>query len=155
MSDTTVTFNSKPLQQIVKALRGKPPVVRIGIFGAKDSRSSGKLTNAEIGAKHEYGLDGMPQRSFLRIPLMERLPGAMENARAFDRPALAEIVRSGSILVWMKKMAIIAEDVVAGAFDSGGYGKWPAWKNPHYQNNTGKILVDTQQLRNSITTEVK
>ena len=46
----------------------KKPVVKVGILG-KSKQRKGVSTNYEIGLKHEFGKDGMPVRSFLRMPL--------------------------------------------------------------------------------------
>lgn len=167
------TINVKGLDQILKALKAKPPVVRVGILGEKTQRVEGKTTltfsevqnlkkprrgadvptNAEIGASHEFGTSKLPQRSFLRMPLADRLQKEMESAGALDEKVLKEVIRSGSVVPWLKKIAVLAEGIVLGAFDSGGYGKWKPsdmrYKTVH------QTLVETQQLRNSITSEVK
>lgn len=127
------------------------PKIQIGIL-AGGQRSDGVETNATIGARHEYGDDGMPIRSFLRMPLNMHLSSYLEKSGAFDENALVEMVRAGNILVWLKQIAIVAETVVADAFDSGGFGKWKpsdfTYKKVHM------TLVETQQLRNSITTRI-
>ena len=64
-------------------------------------------------------------------------------------------VRTASFIPFFNSVATTAETIIADAFDSQGFGDWPDWKDPSYQNNTGMVLVDTQQLRNSITSEVK
>lgn len=154
MSDDT-TIETKGLDQILKALKIKPPVARIGILGAANARSGKGTSNATIGAAHEFGTSKLPMRSFLRVPLSERLQKAMESSGALDSDTLKNVIKEGSVLPWITKVAILAENIVLDAFDTGGFGKWAAWKNPGYTNNTGMILVDTQQLRNSITYEVK
>lgn len=156
MNETTVTLNVKGLDQLLKTLRKKPPTVRLGIIGNKNLRSgkNNPPTNAQVGAAHEFGTENIPQRSFLRIPLLDHLDKELEKSGALDKDTLNEIIRTGALIPYLKKVAVLAEGIVMGAFDTGGYGKWAAWKNPNYQNNTGDILVDTQQLRNSITSEV-
>lgn len=159
MSDDTVTLNVAGLDKLIKALKKQPPSARVGILGDKNSRTAkGKhSSNAEVGAVHEFGAParGIPSRSFLRIPLTDNLQKYMEKENALDKDVLADVVRQGSVVPWLQKIAVLAEKIVADAFSSGGFGKWPAWKTPGYTNNTGQILVDTQQLRNSITSEVK
>jgi len=142
------------LDHILLSLKKSPPVVRIGILGGKNSRRGSQQTNAEIGARHEFGSDGMPIRSFLRMPLNDHLMDALVQSKAFDKEALNEVIAERSLVPWMKKLATLAEGVVLEAFASNGYGKWPSWKTPGYTSRTGQILVDTQQLRNSIQSEV-
>lgn len=163
MSDETegFTLELRGLNQLIKALKVKPPVVRIGVLGtgarpAKNGQTN-TPTNAEIGAVHEFGAParGIPQRSFLRVPLSENLNKELENSGLLDKDTLAEVIKSGTMLPWMKQVAVVAEGVVDDAFETSGSGKWPAWKNKNYHNQGGMLLVDTGSLRDSITSEVK
>lgn len=159
MSEET-TLKVDGLEKLLKALKAKPPVARVGILGDKSTRSGGgggQPTNAEVGAAHEFGAParGLPARSFLRVPISENLQKEMEKSQAFDEQVLSEVIKSGSVLAWMQKIAILAEGIVSDAFDSKGFGKWPSWSSPNYTNNAGQVLVDTKQLRESITSEVK
>jgi phage gpG-like protein len=157
VSENDVILQTKGLDQLIKALKSNLPKARVGVLGAKAIRTNGNIgsTNASVGAVHEFGLDGMAQRSFLRVPISDMLQKKMEAAGAFDKDVLNEVVKSGSVLPWVKKMAILAEQIVHEAFETGGFGKWPAWKTPGYTNDHGRILEDTGQLRDSITSEVK
>ena len=73
----------------------------------------------------------------------------------FTQDELLEVVKEGTMLPWLKKLAVIGEKIVLEAFATGGDGKWPKWKTKGYKNNTGQILVDTTQLRDSITSDIK
>ncbi len=155
--DEETTLNVKGLDQLIRLLGVQPPTVRVGVLGDKAARNgsgpnSGN-TNAEIGAFHEYGTTKLPQRSFLRVPIAEHLEHKMESAGAFDEGTLKETMASGTLLPYMKKVAILCESIVLGAFDSAGYGKWKASDMSRKKN--AQTLVETQQLRNSITSEVK
>ena len=152
---TDVDLKLKGLEQIAKSLRtSKIPKIKVGIIGNSAARSGGKTSNATIGAIQEFGTSTIPMRSFLRVPLAEELPKRLQASGAFDKHSLDETLKIGSLVPFMKKVAVVAEEVVLGAFDTGGYGKWAPWKDPTYENNTGMLLVDTQQLRNSVTAEV-
>ena len=157
MSDEDAyTMEIKGLEKLLKALKGKPPTARIGILTGKASEDHDGSTNAEIGAAHEFGAParGLPQRSFLRVPLAEKLNPELQKDGAFSKQQMESVLKEGTVLPWLKMVAIVAEKVVQDAFGSAGFGKWPAW-SPEYENNTGMILVDTTQLRDSITSEVK
>ncbi len=176
MSDEAFKLNTKNLDGLLKAMKQNMHRARVGILGGKTVRNqlpkqatwksvdatSGKKpkgkfeggTNASIGALHEFGGAKMPQRSFLRVPIAEHLQKELESSGAFDKDTLIQVVKDGWFVPWLEKIAIIAEKIVGEAFDTGGFGKWPKWSQG-YTNNTGQILVDTQQLRNSITSEVK
>lgn len=148
------TFEIKGLDQILKALKMAPPVCRVGILGEKDSRSGNQHSNATVGAAHEFGTTKISQRSFLRIPITENLNKQLESSGALDKDTLSNVIKMGDVKPWLKKIGIEAEKVVQDAFDTGGSGKWPAHARG-YTNNTGMLLVDSTQLRNSITSEVK
>lgn len=156
-----IELKTKGLDQLIKAFKGKIPVARVGILGdsarevVQVQSKSGSFTskqgptNAEVGAAHEFG-----QRSFLRAPLIENLNNQVKKSGGFDDAALKEVIKTGSIMTWMKKIAVIAENVVGHAFDTGNDGKWKQHA-PGYTNNTGQILVDSEQLKRSISSEVK
>ncbi len=157
MAEDDIEMNTKGLDQLIKAFKGDLPKARVGILGSKGARTDSKIgsTNASIGAIHEFGTSTMPQRSFLRVPLAEHLQKKMESSGAFDKSVLAQVIKQGSVLEWMKKMAVLAESIVAEAFATKGFGKWPAWRTAGYTNKGNTLLVDTGQLRDSITSEVK
>lgn len=134
------------------ALKRRPPLIRVGILGAKP-REDGGPTNAQVGAAHEFGTTKLPVRSFLRVPLAEHLGEYLEAAGAVSPEAFAQIIAAGSFVPWAKKVGIVAENVVADAFDTGGFGKWPPSDMTH--KKVARTLVETAQLRNSITSEVK
>lgn len=157
MSDENeeTTLNVKGLDQLMRALKQEPPKTRVGILGSNSSRNSKSANspnNAEVGAFHEFGTTQLPQRSFLRVPISEKLDKALEYSDAFSEDALKEVLAASSLVPYMKKVALIAEGIVVGAFASGGYGKWQP-SNMKYKTNH-QTLVETTQLRDSITSEV-
>lgn len=148
------------LDKLAQALKKKPPVARVGILGAKTNRAKEKgaeSTNAEIGAAHEYGslARGIPQRSFLRMPIGDRLQGEMERSGLLTEGETKKVLQQGTLVPWLRQVAALAEGIVKDAFNTKGFGKWPGWRIPGYTNRTGQVLVDTTQLRDSITSEVK
>lgn len=157
MSDEDTKLDMKGLEKFIKALKESPNVEgRIGVLGDKANRSksdSAGLSNADVGAKHEFGV-GVPKRSWLREPITDHLANDLKKSGALEKDVMAQVIKTGSVIPWLKKVMIVAEGVVQEAFASGGYGKWAPWR-PGYQSNTGMILVDTTQLRDSITSEVK
>jgi phage gpG-like protein len=154
LSDETVKLDTRGLDRLIKSLKGEIPEVQVGILGAKDKRTIGAAnSNAAIGAKHEYGGDGMPIRSFLRMPLKTRLSEYLEKAGAFDKVAFAQVVKEASLITWMKKIGVVAETVISDAFATGGFGKWKR-SNMKFKK-VKQTLVETQQLRGSISSRVK
>lgn len=170
----TIQLNDKALKELIKTFKSPLPQGRIGILGTKTGRVENKTTltfkevqdlstnirkvttktNAEIGAYHEFGGAKMPQRSFLRIPLTDNLNKYLKKSGAFKEATLKEVMRERNLFPWMQKVMVTCEAIVTDAFATRGFGKWPGWSNG-YTNRTGQVLVDTQQLRNSISSEVK
>ena len=109
-------------------------------------------SNATIGMKHEFGID-VPQRSFLRMPLTEQMQKYVNNKNAFDKEALLKVVKDKSIVPWLKKLGIIAENIVGDAFHTRGFGKWPV--SAMFRKTNHQTLVETTQLRESITSIVE
>lgn len=147
-----IEINLKGLEQLEKALKRKAPEIRLGILGDGGMREDG-LTNAEVGAIHEFGTTTAPVRSFLRMPLTEKLNDELEKSGAFTLEALGRVIQMGSLVPWCQKVAVCAEAVIADAFDTGGFGKWPP--SDMRNKKVHQTLVESQQLRNSITSEVK
>lgn len=154
--DAAYTLNTKGLDKLLKAFKGKLPVARVGILGAKNARSQGKArSNATVGAAHEFGTESVPQRSFLRIPIADHLNQYLEKAGAFKPEVLKEVVSEGTLVPWLKKIGIVAEAVVLDGFNTGGFGRWwPLSQKTVQRKKNNQILVETQQLRNSITSDV-
>jgi hypothetical protein len=66
---------------------------------------------------------------------------------------LEQVVREGSIAAWMEKVGVTAERIVADAFATGGFGLWAPSNMEH--KLVQQTLVETQQLRNAIVSELK
>lgn len=156
-SEDETTLVTKGLDALITALKVEPPRARVGILGDKTLRKNATkgaaANNATIGAAHEFGTSKLPQRSFLRVPITDNLAKKMESSGALDKDVLAEVIREKSLLSWMKKVAVLAEGIVLEAFDTGGFGKWKP--SDMTKKKLQQTLVETQQLRNSITSEVK
>lgn len=148
----SVTLDDKRLRELIDAFSGKIPVARVGVLGGKNARAKDFQTNSEIGALHEFGGANMPKRSFLRVPLTDLLKGKLEASGAFTEAALKRVIKERSIFPWVKNISEVALDIVLGAFETGGYGKWRPSKMS--RKKVKMTLVETQQLRNSITEDV-
>lgn len=152
MESKTIESNFEPFEKLLKALK-KGGQVRVGVLGNHDGRKNGKGSNASIGLKHEFGLDGMPERSFLRMPIGSHLQPFLDKRGLFTEEALAKVFKLKSLTPWMEKIGIAAEECVQEAFATNGFGNWKGWSNG-YESNTGQILVNTTDLRDSISSQV-
>lgn len=142
------------LNNFLKAIKAPGPIAKIGILG-NNTRNDGE-SNATIGAAHEFGTSRVPVRSFLRVPISERLDKELQSSGAFTKEALAKVIKEKSTKQWVTNCAIVAQKIVLEAFDTQGFGKWPA-NTPETmaRKKVKQILTETQQLRNSIEWEVK
>ena len=130
---------------------------RVGILGstAISTREEGEeTTNSDIGFKHEFGVKGenVPKRSFLREPIQEKLEEAMAKSKASLKKSF-EKLRIKEVFL---KLGIIAEGVVQEAFATRGFGKWaPNSEATIEMKGSDSPLIDTTQLRESISSDVK
>lgn len=148
-----VVVNTKALDSLLLALQDSKVTGRLGVLAGKTQRQSDQVTNATIGAAHEYGTSKLPMRSFLRMPLAEMLPKKVQSAGLLDEEVILQVILRQSTLPWLKLVMVQAEACVLEAFDTGGFGKWPESDMTNKKNH--QTLVETQQLRNSITWDVK
>ena len=138
---------------------GRPKTVR---EAKKKGFLPTKQTNVTIGAIHEFGGDTtlpngkkitLPQRSFLRYPISSRLYEAMKKRGAFKEGVIEKTIEDGNFGQLMTKIGATAKDVVEEAFGNEGFGTWQ--KSNREFKKVDQTLVETQQLRNSISFKVQ
>lgn len=165
-----IRMNTDVLDRVEKEL-GKKFVAQIGVLGEKAegrlklgkvkvgkksktvTEGDSTLTNADIGLIHEKGSKsaGIPRRSFLEVPLTTKMPTLMQKVGA----ALLEGVNKTNILEAYGKLGAIAEGVVLMAFNTSGFGTWPANKpSTIARKGSSRPLIDSAQLRQSIAHRV-
>ena len=114
---------------------------------------NGGQTVMEVGAAHEYGINGQRARSFLRMPqeLKQR-----EITAAIDKQFKAVFEQNRPVDVALGRVGVFVENITKGAFITGGYGRWPdisqATKDA---KGSSKILVDNGILKGSIHSAVR
>lgn len=154
-------FKDMGLKALIAAMKTTPKV-KIGVLGGKSARRpeasiegtpKQPLTNAEVGQIAEFGTEHTPVRSWLRMPLIKHLQSYMDKAGAFKKEVVIKILETRSLTPFMGKVGLTGERVIADGFDSGGFGEWPE-SDMRYKKNH-QTLVETQQLRNSVTSEVE
>ena len=160
---------------------GKQFLAQIGVLGVKATgrmdikkeavgRKSGNrkvtvvqgessMSNADIGLIHEKGWPpkNIPRRSFLEVPLTLKMPKLMERIGK----AMLKGITEDNVEFAYKELARYGEGIVLQAFPTSGFGTWPALKRGSteiggYGRQGGKPshLIDTAQLRNSISSRV-
>ena len=178
---TKVNFNR--LSRVIEEF-DKKYSIKVGIIGdtAYQKHEHTDLTNADLGAIHEYGAtteDGVviTTRSFLRMPLLSsegrraiikeviknnegvaelvKKPTGDEADTAY-REAVKKIVNPETIA---NQIALAAVSRVQEAFKTDGFGNWKptteASRKQRHGSPDNPTLVDTGQLRDSISFEVK
>lgn len=170
----SVKMDLRRLKEFAESLRKlKEPRVQVGIFGMKAHRRTGGVTNAEVGFAHEFGAPGkgIPQRSFLRMPLM--LKGKKIYGDATQEGGKLETFRQSK--QFLELVGGAAVKYILEAFGTAGWGAWPPLKystilsklkgglnsrqvRAHIQTKSGEMssspLVDTGQLKGSIAWRV-
>jgi hypothetical protein len=153
LPENFVKLDNTKMKLMGEELR-KKFMVKVGVMGSKNARASKDFeTNATIGARHEFGSasDGIPKRSFLKMPLDEKLPEELDEIGDDVFLGLTE----NNIEEFYQKLGIKAEEIVQEAFNTGGFGKWtPLSEVTIRKKGHDKILIDTVQLRRSISSEV-
>jgi len=141
------------LNAFVKGISGRSSV-KIGIFGNKTKRKEGALTNAEVGAIHEFGSfsRGIPPRSFLRLPLFQKSDKIVAEASHGSLKRLAD----GDIVGLLKRFGIACENAIQEAFASAGFGSWaPNAPSTIKAKGSSAPLIDEGELRRSIASKVE
>ena len=120
---------------------------QVGIFEGKSDRDDGK-SNAEIGLAHEFGVPqkGLPQRSFLRQPVIDGSFQALLNNK--------DIELDGKLL---SELATTYLKSVKEEFESNGKGAWAGLSDSTSRKknkNRDQILRDTKQLYKSLSKRV-
>lgn len=148
----TVKYDNSKLKNMVDGMKHNY-AARVGILGDKNNREDGVLTNAEIGAVHEFGSisRNIPKRSFIRMPLEVKLPDWIKK-HGEDYFLFAE---KGDLETFYEGLGLDAEAMIAQAFETGGFGTWqPDSPQTIKRKGSDWVLVDTSELRNSISSEV-
>ena len=141
----------------VRRWRGKMWSHAAGNFigGMTWSSSEGRyLTNVDIGVIHEFGAPkaGIPERSFLRMPILSRLGDEIKTVPLADWQA---VLLGGGPIAVLRAIGQAAVNVIQAAFHSGGFGRWaPLKARTIRRKGSSDILVDTTQLRRSISFSV-
>jgi hypothetical protein len=152
-NDFKDSINTKALDAIHKALKDNKYLVRVGILGGKNARSGKELSNATIGAAHEFGTKNLPVRSFLRMPIQTQFSKELNKAGVFNEKDIRDIIKDSTIRKFANKIGVLAVRTVLMAFDSSGFGTWKESEMKY--KKIKQTLIETHQLRDSITYDVK
>lgn len=181
MADVKAEF--KQLNNLMRVLK-KQMTLRVGIIGskAKAQHKNTTLTNAQLGAIHEFGSisNNIPRRSFLWDSLVHELNLNKEEAREFRKFIWMQIFQKGSVEEFYKALGSKALLAIEEGFATEGFGEWAplakvTWAAYEHKKGVGgvtpsshlaklkkylrvvgdrQILTDTGQLRRSISFKI-
>ena len=156
--NVTIKSDLSKLSALVEQMKKtKSTVTQVGVLGNKVTRDKDALTNAMIGARHEFGVKSgkhqLPRRSFLKMPVETKLPERKEELGTAAKTAIKTL----DFGKFYKKLGSLCENIVHTAFATKGFGTWKELKYPNAKkrkSSAGKVLIDTTQLMNSISSRV-
>jgi hypothetical protein len=155
----SVRYDFNELNRFIKNLQGSSGmIVKVGILAdhfARQKDSYGGTTNAEIGAKHEFGSfsERIPVRSFLRMPIFKKMKDILEMTKKSSQ----KLIETGKIISVLKNLGVACEHFVGEAFATSGWGEWKPlqpYTIAHKIQKNPMPLINTSQLRRSITSKV-
>lgn len=172
----------KEMDRYLKSMQeAKSKYVAVGVIGDDAGESyEGGATLTQIAAIHEYGRGKNPQRSFLRMPQELK----QEEIKSFINLRFRRAMEGEDVNRSLGLIGAFATNISKGAFQSEGYGSWPALspitvelrrrggaksgsdvgdaakasRSAFFEPQRAgemKPLIDTGRLMNSITWEVR
>lgn len=165
---STLRYSFKGLRTLQTRLAElEKRAVKIGLLASTAHRTpteSDRINhNPSLGAIHEFGLSytvrktgstvTIPERSFLRMPLTQHFGEVTFKSGA----SWADILMLRGSLAVLQQLGKAGERTIQEAFDTKGWGQWPPlskltiWKK---KRNRTAILIETEQLRRAITSQV-
>lgn len=134
-------------------LKTKPRLeLTVGVQGTDASQDHDGITNAALAAIHEFGAPaaGIPERSFLRSTISRENKKYLKLLQNAGKNALAKVPAK-------KSLEILGEIVVADVRKTidRSIGLKPLKAATVARKGSSKPLIDTGQLKGSITAVVK
>lgn len=152
-----VKLNITVLRTLRRQLKELEPLrAQVGLFPETSGRSAdaGRISdNPSLGFVHEFGnvKKKIPERSFLRMPLMLHL-GPVMLAQGLN---WLYLLRTRGAKHMMHFLGAVAEDIVQEAFATRGYGVWPALQPITVRRKkSSAILIESAQMRKAISYRV-
>jgi len=151
-STTKIYFNIEPLKKLQREI-DKDYITKVGVLGAKNARN-GENTNAMIGAVHEFGsfTKNIPRRSWLKMPLVHK------NKKLLNRWVLSvrRLLPRRKFKRMFEILGIEAESIIHRSFETKGFWQWKKiTEQTARRKGSNQILIDTAQLRKSVTSKVE
>ena len=147
-------FLARSKQQLMDMKQIKRKHVAVGVLASEASKrvyESGADV-LQVAAANEFGTKTIPQRSFLVMPQQLKAPEISK----FIRVQLGKVLEGREVKKGLGLIGVFVTNVSVDAFDSGGFGKWPALDDKTIEaKGSSAPLIDTGTLKNSVTYEVR
>lgn len=140
--DIKINANLDGLDKLLKSLKSDY-CVRVGIIGAKagQQHKDTNMTNAELGAVHEFGSEkrNIPKRSFLELPLKLKLNFNDSEMKEIKKFAWKSFFVKMDAKPFFAVLGAKAIDIINGAFETNGYGEWQSWSKAYEKRRRAGI----------------
>lgn len=136
--------------------------MRLGILGDKATNMHGSsgYTNAQIGYIHEFGHAPIPKRSFLHKPILYKKQEIL-TWLYLNKAKITDLIAKGDMYRIYEILGVKCEQIVQTAFVTSCWNQWASLSKytviaRKLKNKNDKLrpLIDTGQLRKSITSKV-
>lgn len=169
-------MNTDGLDRLNKIVEeGQGMYLKVGVLGdyagrTPDENGPGRknsdLMNPLVGLWHEFGTFqhnsgrhtkeggqfrvGVPERSWLRMPLFSKLPAEVERIGSGD--SWLALLMSRGIFGVLDVVGNAAIGVISDAFHTGGFGTWaPLARSTVRRKKSSEILIESGQLQRAVT----
>lgn len=137
------------LKQIVLRLSGTPAYCLVGVQGreaAANTQGAPALTISQIASWNEFGNARVPERSFIRACIDEHRPAIQSRATRLGAGVLMQRMTAPQALALLGEYAVglMKARIAAGIQPANA-------PSTIKRKRSSKPLIDTGQLRNSIT----
>lgn len=143
--------NGKGLQRLQDFLEAMgDSKVYVGVNKDTNGRGKGEVGNALIAFVHEFGI-GVPERSFLRSTIIENA----EKYRKIQVDNILPAIASGTLTAdeAYRRLGLVVSNDVKLKMANGNFT--PLNQKTIDRKGSSKPLIDTGELRQSITYEVR
>ena len=152
MKQSKLNINLDGLEEIKREATGYR--ARVGILGGHAARTENGINNAELGVIQMFGsmTKNIPPRDFLLFPLEHK---KRELIRSLGTGSMKNAFQRGDYERMFELLGVKAEEIIQQAFETGGFGRWPANKpSTIASKGSSAPLIDTGQLRRALTSDV-
>jgi len=145
-----ITGDFSGLENLIKGLK-EPHGVDIGYF--KDAKTPDGQSVAQYMAANEFGSieRKLPVRSSIRMPLEKKQKEISDYVAGRSKGHIEQ----GDIKAIFEDIGIAGQAKIQEAFDTGGFGEWPADSDGTIaRKGSDSVLIDTGLARKAVTYEV-